>query len=196
MVKLWESKNAQRALKGSGLTLMAMSLTACGGEDITQAQLDAQVALAEAAAAAQAAAEAEAAAQTIMVGFADMFIPSILAAQNINSELTRFVVAAMSVTQLIYMSEVGALLLGSKIPVNIFDLGLIYTIDIDAENAVRIIMTLTAPGCPVAGDMPGWVADAVEPVDGVKHVDVELTWEPQWGMDMMSDEARLELGFM
>ena len=83
-----------------------------------------------------------------------------------------------------------------EIPVNIYDLGLIYTIDIDAENAVRIIMTLTAPGCPVAGDMPGWVADAVEPVDGVKHVDVELTWEPQWGMDMMSDEARLELGFM
>lgn len=83
-----------------------------------------------------------------------------------------------------------------EIPVNIYDLGLIYTIDIDAENAVRIIMTLTAPGCPVAGDMPGWVADAVEPVDGVKQVDVELTWEPQWGMDMMSDEARLELGFM
>ena len=83
-----------------------------------------------------------------------------------------------------------------EIPVNIHDLGLIYTIDIDAENAVRIIMTLTAPGCPVAGDMPGWVADAVEPVDGVKQVDVELTWEPQWGMDMMSDEARLELGFM
>lgn len=83
-----------------------------------------------------------------------------------------------------------------EIPVNIYDLGLIYTIDINAENAVRIIMTLTAPGCPVAGDMPGWVADAVEPVDGVKQVDVELTWEPQWGMDMMSDEARLELGFM
>ena len=83
-----------------------------------------------------------------------------------------------------------------EIPVNIFDLGLIYTIDIDAENAVRIKMTLTAPGCPVAGDMPGWVADAVEPLPGVKQVDVDLTWEPPWGMDMMSDEARLELGFM
>lgn len=83
-----------------------------------------------------------------------------------------------------------------EIPVNIFDLGLIYTIDISPENEVRIVMTLTAPGCPVAGEMPGWVADAVEPIDGVRQVDVEMTFEPQWGMDMMSDEARLELGFM
>ncbi|MGB2200523.1 MAG: SUF system Fe-S cluster assembly protein [Pseudooceanicola atlanticus] len=83
-----------------------------------------------------------------------------------------------------------------EIPVNIYDLGLIYTIDISQENEVKVIMTLTAPGCPVAGDMPGWVADAVEPLEGVKQVDVALTWEPPWGMDMMSDEARLELGFM
>ena len=83
-----------------------------------------------------------------------------------------------------------------EIPVNIYDLGLIYTIEIDAENAVRVIMTLTAPGCPVAGEMPGWVAEAIEPVAGVKQVDVELVWDPPWGMDMMSDEARLELGFM
>ena len=83
-----------------------------------------------------------------------------------------------------------------EIPVNIYDLGLIYTIEIDAESAVRIVMTLTAPGCPVAGEMPGWVADAVEPLPGVKQVDVEMTFEPQWGMEMMSDEARLELGFM
>ncbi|MCV2870926.1 SUF system Fe-S cluster assembly protein [Defluviimonas sp. WL0050] len=83
-----------------------------------------------------------------------------------------------------------------EIPVNIYDLGLIYTIDISPENEVGITMTLTAPGCPVAGEMPGWVADAVEPLDGVKQVDVQMTFEPQWGMDMMSDEARLELGFM
>lgn len=83
-----------------------------------------------------------------------------------------------------------------EIPVNIFDLGLVYTIDIDAQNDVDITMTLTAPGCPVAGEMPGWVADAVGPVEGVRSVNVNLTWEPQWGMDMMSDEARLELGFM
>jgi FeS assembly SUF system protein len=83
-----------------------------------------------------------------------------------------------------------------EIPVNIFDLGLVYTIEINTENEVRVIMTLTAPGCPVAGDMPGWIVEAVEPVAGVKQVDVELTWEPPWGMEMMSDEARLELGFM
>ncbi|MCU0906454.1 MAG: DUF59 domain-containing protein [Rhodobacteraceae bacterium] len=83
-----------------------------------------------------------------------------------------------------------------EIPVNIYDLGLVYTIDIDAEGATRITMSLTAPGCPVAGEMPGWVADAVGAVPGVKQVDVDITWEPQWGMDMMSDEARLELGFM
>ncbi len=83
-----------------------------------------------------------------------------------------------------------------EIPVNIYDLGLIYTIDIDEENAVRIAMTLTAPGCPVAGDMPGWVAEAVSAVPGVKQVDVELTFDPPWGMEMMSDAARLELGFM
>ena len=83
-----------------------------------------------------------------------------------------------------------------EIPVNMFELGLIYTIDINDQNEVKIVMSLTAPGCPVAGEMPGWVADAVEPIPGVKQVDVELTWEPPWGMDMMSDEARLELGFM
>ena len=83
-----------------------------------------------------------------------------------------------------------------EIPVNIYDLGLIYTIEVSDQNEVKIIMTLTAPGCPVAGEMPGWVADALEPIDGVKHVKVELVWEPPWGMDMMSDEARLELGFM
>lgn len=83
-----------------------------------------------------------------------------------------------------------------EIPVNIFDLGLIYTIEISPENAVRIAMTLTAPGCPVAGEMPGWVASAIEPLAGVKEVEVVMTFDPPWGMQMMSDEARLELGFM
>ena len=83
-----------------------------------------------------------------------------------------------------------------EIPVNIYDLGLVYTIDISGEGVVKVIMTLTAPGCPVAGEMPGWVADAVEPLAGIKQVDVEMTFQPQWGMEMMSDEARLELGFI
>ena len=83
-----------------------------------------------------------------------------------------------------------------EIPVNIYDLGLIYTILISDAGDVDITMSLTAPGCPVAGEMPGWVADAISPLPGVQSVNVELTWDPQWGMEMMSDEARLELGFM
>lgn len=83
-----------------------------------------------------------------------------------------------------------------EIPVNIYDLGLVYTIQIGAENDVDVIMTLTAPGCPVAGEMPGWVSNAVESLAGVKSVNVQMTFDPPWGMDMMSDEARLELGFM
>ena len=83
-----------------------------------------------------------------------------------------------------------------EIPVNIYDLGLIYTIDISPDGDVGVIMSLTAPGCPVAGEMPGWVAEAIEPLPGVRTVDVHLTFDPPWGMEMMSDEARLELGFM
>lgn len=83
-----------------------------------------------------------------------------------------------------------------EIPVNIYDLGLVYTIEITHESDVNVIMTLTAPGCPVAGEMPGWLAEAIEPMAGVRHVNVDITWDPPWGMEMMSDEARLELGFM
>ena len=83
-----------------------------------------------------------------------------------------------------------------EIPVDIYELGLIYEVETGADGAVSIKMSLTAPGCPVAGEMPGWVADAVSALPGVKTVDVDLTFEPPWGMEMMSDEARLELGFM
>ena len=78
-----------------------------------------------------------------------------------------------------------------EIPVNIYDLGLVYSIVVEGEGEVDIHMTLTAPGCPVAGEMPGWVADAVETVPGVKSANVALVWDPPWGMDMLSDEARL-----
>lgn len=83
-----------------------------------------------------------------------------------------------------------------EIPVNIYDLGLIYTIEITDENVTNITMTLTAPGCPVAGEMPEWVQNAIESVPGIREVNVTMTFQPPWGMDMMSDEARLELGFM
>lgn len=83
-----------------------------------------------------------------------------------------------------------------EIPVNIYDLGLVYRIVVDDEAAVVVDMTLTAPGCPVAGEMPGWAADAVNTVPGVKQVDVNLVWDPPWTMANLSDAAKLELGFM
>ena len=81
-----------------------------------------------------------------------------------------------------------------EIPVNIYDLGLIYGLDISADAAVSVRMTLTAPGCPVAGILPDQVASAVRAVDGVTDAHVELVWDPPWSQDCMSDEARLTLG--
>ncbi len=83
-----------------------------------------------------------------------------------------------------------------EIPVNIYDLGLIYDLVIDDEGHVDLLMTLTAPGCPVAGSMPGWVQAAVESVPGVESCTVELAWEPPWNMEMMSMRARLELNMI
>lgn len=81
-----------------------------------------------------------------------------------------------------------------EIPVNIFDLGLIYECDMDDIGNVNIKMTLTAPACPVAGEMPQQVADRCSDIDGVGIVLVTLTWEPAWTMEMMSDDARLAMG--
>ncbi len=80
-----------------------------------------------------------------------------------------------------------------EIPVNIYDLGLIYEKEIFEDGSVKILMTLTAPGCPVAGEMPGDVAQAVAKVEGVGEVEVELTWEPMWTPRRLSEEARLLL---
>ena len=83
-----------------------------------------------------------------------------------------------------------------EIPVNIYELGLVYSIVIADDGVVDVAMTLTAPGCPVAGEMPGWVKDAVMKVEGVKDVNVEVVWEPAWDISMMSEAARLELGYI
>ena len=83
-----------------------------------------------------------------------------------------------------------------EIPVNIYDLGLIYDLDVDASNNVRIRMTLTAPACPVAEIMPEQVRTAVAGVSGVNEVQVELVWDPPWTQQRMSEEARLELGLL
>jgi FeS assembly SUF system protein len=83
-----------------------------------------------------------------------------------------------------------------EIPVNIFELGLVYGIKIDDKNKVTITMTLTAPACPAAGDILFTVEDKVKAIEGVTDAHVHLTFDPPWTREMMSEEARLELGFM
>jgi len=80
-----------------------------------------------------------------------------------------------------------------EIPVDIYELGLIYKVDVSDEKDVVIDMTLTAPGCPVAGEMPDWVRDAVLQIDGLKSATVNLVFDPPWDQSMMSDEAKLQL---
>ena len=83
-----------------------------------------------------------------------------------------------------------------EIPVNIYDLGLIYRLDIDAQGTVVVEMTLTAPGCPVAQTFPGTVEREIMKVPGVTAATVELVWDPPWSQDRMSEEAKLELGML
>lgn len=83
-----------------------------------------------------------------------------------------------------------------EIPVNIYDLGLIYEIDVQEDKHVLIRMTLTAPNCPMADDVVQNVRERVKEIQGVKDVDVVLTWEPSWTKEMMSEEAMLELGLL
>jgi FeS assembly SUF system protein len=80
-----------------------------------------------------------------------------------------------------------------EIPVDIYELGLIYKVDVSDEKDVAIDMTLTAPGCPVAGEMPGWVEGAVKEIPGVRNVKVDLVFDPPWDPSRMSDEAKLQL---
>jgi FeS assembly SUF system protein len=80
-----------------------------------------------------------------------------------------------------------------EIPADVYELGLIYTVDVDDDRNVAIAMTLTAPGCPVAGEMPKWVENAVNAVPGVASTSVTMTFDPPWDMSRMSDEARLAL---
>ena len=80
-----------------------------------------------------------------------------------------------------------------EIPVNIYDLGLIYDIDLLENNDIKIKMSLTAPGCPVAGEMPGQVADTIAKIDDVGLIEVELVWEPAWTKDRMSEDAKMAL---
>jgi FeS assembly SUF system protein len=81
-----------------------------------------------------------------------------------------------------------------EIPSDIYELGLIYKVDIEDDRTVKIDMTLTAPGCPVAGEMPGWVQNAVAGVEGVMDVEVNMVFDPPWTPDRMSEEAQIAVG--
>ncbi|MEM7167919.1 MAG: SUF system Fe-S cluster assembly protein [Planctomycetota bacterium] len=82
-----------------------------------------------------------------------------------------------------------------EIPVDIYELGLIYKVDLDSEGTCHVDMTLTSPACPVAGTLPGEVEQKIATVDGVTSAKVEVVWDPPWTQDRMSEVARLELGF-
>ena len=82
-----------------------------------------------------------------------------------------------------------------EIPADIYELGLVYRIDIEDDRSVKIDMTLTAPGCPVAGEMPGWVENAVGAVVVFSHVEVNMTFDPPWTPDRMSEEAQIAVGW-
>ena len=83
-----------------------------------------------------------------------------------------------------------------EIPTDIYELGLIYKVELEDDRLLKVTMTLTAPGCPVAGEMPEWVREACEVVAGVRRGEVEMTFDPPWTPDRMSDEARLELNML
>ena len=83
-----------------------------------------------------------------------------------------------------------------EIPVNIYELGLIYDVNVNDENMVKILMTLTTPNCPVAESLPQEVKDKVKSLDQVSDVELEMTFDPPWNKELMSDEAKLELGFL
>src|SRR5579864_1766215 len=83
-----------------------------------------------------------------------------------------------------------------EIPVNIYDLGLIYDVKVDPAGGVYVKMTLTSPGCPAAGTLPGEVEDKIVVIPGIKNAKVDVVWEPTWDKEMMSEAAKLQLGFM
>jgi FeS assembly SUF system protein len=101
-------------------------------------------------------------------------------------ELTRLTDDIISALKTVYDPE---------IPADIYELGLIYKIDIEDDYIVKIDMTLTAPGCPVAGEMPGWVENAVSSVEGVQGVEVKMTFDPPWTAARMSEEAQVAVGW-
>ena len=118
--------------------------------------------------------------------------------ETANAEKSTFSASAIPREELVRMTDdiIAALktVYDPEIPADIYELGLIYKVDIEDDRTVKIDMTLTAPGCPVAGEMPGWVENAVASVEGVGHVEVTMTFDPPWTPDRMSEEAQIAVG--
>ena len=115
-------------------------------------------------------------------GVRSVFVGSALPAEEL-ARLTDDIVAALKT---VYDPE---------IPADIYELGLVYKVDVEDDRTVKIDMTLTAPGCPVAGEMPGWVQNAVSAVEGISDVEVNMVFDPPWTPDRMSEEARVAVGW-
>ena len=131
----------------------------------------------------------------------DNFVADFLNIKETESELpsSASVGEGASITDMVLEQQIIDALRGvydPEIPINIYDLGLIYGIDIDENKVVKIEMTLTTPGCPVAQTFPGTVECAVKCVDSVKDVHVELVWDPPWTKDRMTEDALLSLGLL
>lgn len=129
----------------------------------------------------------------------DMDDPNAVAGQALNETEGTHAASSIPPAELARISDdiVAALktVYDPEIPADIYELGLIYKVDIEDDRSVKIEMTLTAPGCPVAGEMPGWVQDAVSAVEGISGVDVDMVFDPPWTPDRMSEEARVALGW-
>jgi len=110
--------------------------------------------------------------------------PKSNAAKPTDADIERVTAEVISQIKTVYDPE---------IPVDIYELGLIYKVDLEDDWTLKVDMTLTAPGCPVAGEMPIWVQDACIMIDGIQKVEVDMVFDPPWTPDLMSDEARLEL---
>ncbi len=122
-----------------------------------------------------------------------------VASENESGASKVFSASAIPEDELLRLTDdiIGALktVYDPEIPADIYELGLIYKVDIEDDRTVKIDMTLTAPGCPVAGEMPGWVENAVGAVEGVSHVEVTMTFDPPWTPDRMSEEAQVAVGW-
>ncbi|MDP8249862.1 SUF system Fe-S cluster assembly protein [Pseudochrobactrum saccharolyticum] len=126
-------------------------------------------------------------------------VADVIAADEENSASKVFSASAIPEEELLRLTDdiISALktVYDPEIPADIYELGLIYKVDIEDDRTVKIDMTLTAPGCPVAGEMPGWVENAVGAVEGVSHVEVTMTFDPPWTPDRMSEEAQVAVGW-